>query len=68
MIADELIEKVATDRRIKPAVTELVNDLLSEKAEVRCNKAEVTHDFECEVHGQKIDVKISFSVATKKKR
>ena len=66
MLADDIIDKIATHRRIKPAVEEMIDDIMSEQAP-HANTAQVAHEFECEARGQKFDVEITFRVSTKKK-
>lgn len=66
LIADDIIERVARDRRIEPAVKQLIAHA------VRMNPPGATsatceHTFECQVDGQRYDVKISLEVAGKQK-
>jgi len=66
MIADDIIETVARHRRIEPAIKEMIAHA------VKLNPPGATtltcsHDFVCEVDGQKVDVKISLEVAGQKK-
>lgn len=67
MIADDIIETVATHKRIQSAVEELVDDILTDNQEINANTARVAQQFECEIRGQTFDVEISFTVGTKKK-
>jgi hypothetical protein len=67
MLADDIIDQIAKHSRIKPAVEELIDDILADGEVEKANTARVAHEFECEVRGQKFDVEITFTVSTKKK-